>query len=218
MVIYSSSLCKDVAFELIPAPDANKIDCRLIVTDEMYERSKSPGPEAIEGEAGSGVIQDSTEQIKFKQSAEDGTKSPLDKASQEGPNLHSAFKEMAALVEQAEAELKPLEEILAEIDPYFESLFGKVSDIKETKQKTGNEAESQAKPDSGLKKILDDLVQSKNKAAQEASTQSNERGGLAEDEQIPASVEKTNEGEHANEKNKAKRQGQGQGQNEHLVV
>lgn len=123
MVIYSSSLCKDVAFELIPAPEANKIDCRRIVTDEVYERSKAPKPEAIEGEPGSVAFQDLTEQIKMKQDGNGKSGSPLDEASQEGLQLPSAFKEMAALIEEVEAaKHKQLDDILAEIDTYFQVL------------------------------------------------------------------------------------------------
>lgn len=134
MVIYSSSLCKDVAFELIPAPEANKIDCRRVVTDEMYERSKSPGPEAIEGGTGSGVFEDSTEQIKFKQRDEHGPKSPLDKASQKGPNLPSAFKGMAALIQQTEAtKHKQLDQIIAELSDEQRDLFQRMLDFVDGK-------------------------------------------------------------------------------------
>ncbi|KAF9358535.1 Protein OS-9 [Mortierella sp. NVP85] len=122
MVIYSSSLCKDVAFELIPAPEANKIDCRRIVTDEVYERSKAPRPEAIEGEPGSVTFQDSTGQIKLKQN-EEKSESPLDGAPQEGLQLPLVFKEMAALMEEVEAaKNKQLDDLLAEIDVYLQVL------------------------------------------------------------------------------------------------
>jgi hypothetical protein len=122
MVIYSSSLCKDVAFELIPAPEANKIDCRRIVTDEAYERSKAPRPEAIEGEPGSVTFQDSTGQIKLEQN-EEKSESPLDGAPQEGLQLPLVFKEMAALMEEVEAaKNKQLDDLLAEIDAYFQVL------------------------------------------------------------------------------------------------
>ncbi|KAF9923010.1 Protein OS-9 [Linnemannia zychae] len=50
MVIYSPNLCKDPAFESIPAPDANKIECRRIVTDEQYQKLKAASiRQAIEG-------------------------------------------------------------------------------------------------------------------------------------------------------------------------
>ncbi|KAF8927030.1 hypothetical protein EDD21DRAFT_386747 [Dissophora ornata] len=116
MVIYSSSLCKDVAFELIPAPEANKIDCRRVVTDEQYQHRKVAVPEAIEGGIGSSAFQESPGQIKFSQQPE--------KESVANSKLLSGYKEMAALIDQVEAATKhkQLDEVLAEFDTYFEFL------------------------------------------------------------------------------------------------
>ncbi|OAQ31407.1 hypothetical protein K457DRAFT_30916 [Linnemannia elongata AG-77] len=65
MVIYSPNLCKDTAFEIVPSPEANKIECRRIVSDEQYQKLKANVPEAIDGAAG--IIQDHNAQIKIGQ-------------------------------------------------------------------------------------------------------------------------------------------------------
>lgn len=65
MTIYSPNLCKDTAFESVPTPEANKIECRPIISDEQYQKLKANTPEAIDGVAG--IIQDHNAQIKIGQ-------------------------------------------------------------------------------------------------------------------------------------------------------
>jgi hypothetical protein len=65
MVIYSPNLCKDTAFENVPAPDANKIECKGIVSDEQYQKLKANVPETIDG--GAGIVQDRNTQTKIGQ-------------------------------------------------------------------------------------------------------------------------------------------------------
>ncbi|KAG0095363.1 Protein OS-9 [Podila epicladia] len=48
IVIDSPSLCKDTAFQQAEAPEANKIDCRPLVTDEQYYKMASE-PGTIDG-------------------------------------------------------------------------------------------------------------------------------------------------------------------------
>ncbi|GJJ78887.1 protein OS-9 [Entomortierella parvispora] len=54
MVIYSRSLCAEVSFDSVPAPEANNIDCRPIISDNVVPRDENllpPAavPEAIDG-------------------------------------------------------------------------------------------------------------------------------------------------------------------------
>ncbi|KAF9579139.1 Protein OS-9 [Lunasporangiospora selenospora] len=53
MVIYSPRLCADLAFKNAPVPEANKINCRPIVSDEIYERimASVSAQETIDGSA-----------------------------------------------------------------------------------------------------------------------------------------------------------------------
>ncbi|KAG0241656.1 hypothetical protein B0O80DRAFT_449959 [Mortierella sp. GBAus27b] len=126
MVIHSSSLCKDLAFEPIPAPEANKIDCKRIVSDELFERTRSSGPEAIEGESAPVAFQDSTEQVKLNQKEEQSKQPPPDKAAQNGPKLPLAFRELAELVGKAEeAKKKQLDQVL---DVYLQALKPRVTE------------------------------------------------------------------------------------------
>ncbi|KAF9199888.1 Protein OS-9 [Haplosporangium sp. Z 27] len=118
MVIYSSSLCKDTAFELIPAPEANKIDCRLIVSDDYYQQRKVAGHGAIEDGLGTIALQDPSEQIKFNQKPrKDETKSSLGKGA-------SAYKDMASLIDKVEAETrrKQLDDLFVNFETYLERL------------------------------------------------------------------------------------------------
>ncbi|KAG0306990.1 Protein OS-9 [Dissophora globulifera] len=116
MVIYSSSLCKDVAFELIPAPEANKIDCRRVVSDEQYQQRQATGAGTIEGGIGSPLFQNSMKQSVFGQQP--------DKAYAARSKMFSEINEVEALIRQVEAATKnkQLGEILAEIEDYFEEL------------------------------------------------------------------------------------------------
>ncbi|KAF9126379.1 Protein OS-9 [Mortierella sp. 14UC] len=70
MVINSPNLCKDAAFESVPAPEANKIQCRRIVSDEQYQKLKTASVhhETIGGSgSGAGIVQDHNVQIKLGQ-------------------------------------------------------------------------------------------------------------------------------------------------------
>ncbi|KAG0360525.1 Protein OS-9 [Gamsiella multidivaricata] len=125
MVIYSSSLCKDVAFELIPAPEANKIECRRIVSDEEYQQHRAAGPGAIEGGLGSITSQDSTGQIKFGQQApQEESKPSLDNLFAAGSGMPADLRDVAALIEELEktTKQKQLDEILAEFDTFYRKL------------------------------------------------------------------------------------------------
>ncbi|KAF9914752.1 Protein OS-9 [Lobosporangium transversale] len=125
MVIYSSALCKDPAFELIPAPEANKIDCRRIVSDEQYQQYKATLPEAVDDKTEAMAFQGVNAQIKLGQQrlhTEEDTL--IDKTNVIGTKMPSGFKEMASLIDEAEAAArrKQLDDLLAEFDAYFKEL------------------------------------------------------------------------------------------------
>ncbi|KAG0302357.1 Protein OS-9 [Dissophora globulifera] len=107
---------QDVAFELIPAPEANKIDCRRVVSDEQYQQRQAAGAGTIEGGIGSPLFQNSMKQSVFGQQP--------DKAYAAGSKAFSEINEVEALIRQVEAATKnkQLGEILAEIEDYFEEL------------------------------------------------------------------------------------------------
>ncbi|KAG0277452.1 Protein OS-9 [Linnemannia gamsii] len=65
MVIASPNLCKDTAFEIVPTPEANKIECKGIVSDEQYQKLMANAPETIDGAAR--IVQDHNAQIKIGQ-------------------------------------------------------------------------------------------------------------------------------------------------------
>ncbi|KAF9425083.1 Protein OS-9 [Entomortierella beljakovae] len=115
MVIYSPALCTDVAFELIPAPEANKIDCRPVVSDEQYQQRKVASQGAIEDGLGT---QDSNGQIKFNQ--------PLYRANEKSSigRGTNTYKEMAALIDkvQAATRRKQFDDFLANLDEYIVKL------------------------------------------------------------------------------------------------
>ncbi|KAF9346020.1 Protein OS-9 [Mortierella sp. AD094] len=118
MVIYSSSLCKDVAFELIPAPEANKIDCRRIVPDDYYRQRKAAGHGAIDGGIDSIASQDSSGQIRFNQQPyRDESKAHLAKEA-------GSYKEMASLIDKVEAATrrKQLDDLVTDLEVYLEKL------------------------------------------------------------------------------------------------
>ncbi|KAF9163856.1 Protein OS-9 [Mortierella sp. AD011] len=110
MVIYSSSLCKDAAFET----EANKIDCRRIVSDDYYRQRKA----AIESGIDSTASQDSNKQIRFDQQPyKDESKAHL-------PKEAGAFKEMASLIDKVEAATrrKQLDDLAIQLEAYLERL------------------------------------------------------------------------------------------------
>ncbi|KAI1311565.1 Protein OS-9 [Mortierella claussenii] len=123
IVIYSSALCEDEAFELIPAPEANKINCRHIVTDEQYQQHKASVPEAIDGGLGSLTAHKSDEQTKLGQSiSQEGAGTLVDKTPTAGAKLTAGF--MASLIDEIETadRQKQLSEFWADIKRYFDAL------------------------------------------------------------------------------------------------
>ncbi|KAF9110619.1 Protein OS-9 [Mortierella sp. AM989] len=118
MIIYSSALCKDVAFELIPTPEANMIDCRRIVSDDHYKQQKAANHGAIEDGLGSIAFQGSGEQIKLdRQLHKDEVKPALGE-------MASQFKEMASLIDKVEAASRRerLDEFFTNFEAYLKKL------------------------------------------------------------------------------------------------
>ena len=133
MVIFSPNLCKDTAFESVPTPEANKIECRRIVSDEQYQKLKANVPEAIDGAAG--TVQDHNTQIKIGQVPR---QQPHQRQTQQGtgaaaagapgtvslPTVFTTFEDILGFAKQVndvEAQ-KKMREVLAQYEAFSESL------------------------------------------------------------------------------------------------
>ncbi|KAG9067824.1 Protein OS-9 [Linnemannia hyalina] len=138
MVINSPNLCKDTAFESVPTPEANKIECRRIVSDEQYQKLKANVPEAIDGAAG--IVQDHNAQIKIGQVPR---QQPHQRQTQQGvgaaatgapgteppPTLFTTFEDILGFAKQVndvEAQ-KKMRAVLAQYEAFSESLKAMLS-------------------------------------------------------------------------------------------
>ncbi|KAF9181281.1 Protein OS-9 [Haplosporangium sp. Z 767] len=129
MVIYSRSLCKDVAFEIIPAPEANMIDCRRIVTDEQYQQLKLAAPEAIDSGFETVATSDAAGQIRLgqeqrqQQQPKQESTLPVGKKLAAGQIASLGMQELSSLLEKMESarKSKHLDEIITELENYFEA-------------------------------------------------------------------------------------------------
>ncbi|KAF8943624.1 Protein OS-9 [Haplosporangium gracile] len=131
MVIYSPNLCKDPAFESIPTPEANKIECRGIVSDEQYQMLKANVPEAIDGAAG--IVQDHNAQIKIgqvprqqthlNQRQQDGAAAAGEAGKVSQPTAFVTFEELLRFVKQVNDvnSQKRLEEVFTQYEALSES-------------------------------------------------------------------------------------------------
>lgn len=133
MTIYSPNLCQDKAFESVPTPEANKIECRRIVSDEQYQKLKANAPEAIDGAAG--IVQDHNAQIKIGQVPR---QQPHQHQTQQGTGVAAAgapetafttFEDIPGFAKQVndvEAQ-KKMREVLAQYEAFSESLKAMLS-------------------------------------------------------------------------------------------
>lgn len=122
MLIYSPSLCKEVAFENIPAPEVNNIDCRRIVPDEQYHASIAPAPESI----------DSGAQVSLGQHQQQEESEPQpqrqtsgDQALPLGTEKRKVFMDQ---LEETDRESKQLDQMAALVDNYVNSLKALMTD------------------------------------------------------------------------------------------
>lgn len=122
IVIYSPSLCADEAFENIPAPEPNNVDCRLIVSDDEYNRL----PAATTSEAIDGV--GSLEQKKAKAGS-----MATHAGGQTAWKIEDVSKRMQELL--VETEHRPLDNILAEVDTFVQALKSHMSESQKESMK-----------------------------------------------------------------------------------
>ncbi|KAF9152679.1 Protein OS-9 [Linnemannia schmuckeri] len=137
MVIYSPNLCKDPAFESVPTPEANKIECRGIVSDEQYLKLKANVPEAIDGAAG--IFQDHNAQIKIgqvprqqshqHQTQQDGAAAAGEAGKDSQPTVFTTLEDILGFAKQANDinAQKQLEEVLAQYEALSENLKAMMS-------------------------------------------------------------------------------------------
>ncbi|KAF9082848.1 Protein OS-9 [Mortierella sp. AD031] len=134
MEIYSPNLCKDTTFENVPAPEANKIECRRIISDEQYQKLKASVPEAIDGtnpEGAAGIVQDHNAQIKLGQVPRQPETEQRHQTTTNDKIVADAetailtnFKDILELANQFgdPASQKKLEDVMAKYEAYVESI------------------------------------------------------------------------------------------------
>ncbi|KAF9936780.1 Protein OS-9 [Mortierella alpina] len=125
MLIYSPSLCKEVAFENIPAPEVNNIDCRRIVADDQYHASIAP-PESI----------DSGAQVNLGQHQQEKEREPQpQKPATNGQDLPLGTQKKEVLVDhlgEADQDSKRLDQMATLVENYIDSLKALMSDSQRT--------------------------------------------------------------------------------------
>ncbi|KAF9948657.1 Protein OS-9 [Mortierella alpina] len=120
MLIYSPSLCKEVAFENIPAPEVNNIDCRRIVSDDQYLASIPPATESI----GSGAEVNVGQHQQQEESEPQIHKQPSGDAA-----LPVGTQKKKVLVDQlGEQDSKQLDQMATLVDNYVNSLKALMTD------------------------------------------------------------------------------------------
>ncbi|CAO3568301.1 unnamed protein product [Mortierella alpina] len=121
MLIYSPSLCKEVAFENIPVPDVNNIDCRRIVADDLYYASIAP-PESIDSGAHANIghhqQREEQEPQPLKQESDDQG-SPLETKKKMVPSDHHGKSDQGS---------KQLDQMAILVDNYIDSLKALMTD------------------------------------------------------------------------------------------
>lgn len=110
MVINSPNLCKDTAFESVPAPEANKIKCKGIVSDEQYQKLKANAPETIDG--ATSIVQDHNAQVKIGQ------------VPRQQPYQQQVKEEAAAATGDAQ---KGLNDVIAQYEVILERFMATIS-------------------------------------------------------------------------------------------
>ncbi|KAF9986324.1 hypothetical protein BGZ75_001953 [Mortierella antarctica] len=125
MLIYSPSLCKEVAFENIPAPEVNNIDCRRIVADDQYHASIAP-PESI----------DSGAQVNLGQHQQEKEREPQpQKPATNDQDLPLGTQKKEVLVDhlgEADQDSKRLDQMATLVENYIDSLKALMSDSQRT--------------------------------------------------------------------------------------
>ncbi|KAF9964218.1 Protein OS-9 [Mortierella alpina] len=121
MLIYSPSLCKEVAFENIPAPEVNNIDCRRIVADELYYASIAP-PESIDSGAQANIAQ---HQQHGEQKAQPQKQESDDQALPLGAKKNKAPSDHLGKSDQ---DSKQLDQMAILVGNYIDSLKALMSD------------------------------------------------------------------------------------------
>ncbi|KAF9574040.1 Protein OS-9 [Mortierella alpina] len=120
MLIYSPSLCKEVAFENIPAPEVNNIDCRRIVTDDQYQASIAP-PESIDSGAQVQLGQHQQQEARESQPQKKVT-------DDQGPLGAQEKKALLDHLEKDDQDSRQLDQMATLVENYIDSLKALMSD------------------------------------------------------------------------------------------
>ncbi|KAG0206026.1 Protein OS-9 [Mortierella sp. GBA30] len=163
MVIYSPSLCKEVAFENIPVPKANDIDCKRIVTDEQYLSFQAAIPEAIDDGLESGIIQDRNAQTKLRQPKQYKEESEQPQKPSIAGRATIGTQEADAIVAQLE-KLAQESEQLDQLASLFENLMegmkvfateDRKADIRHVRDSADDKLKELRRPEDDARQVLE---------------------------------------------------------------
>jgi len=141
MVINSPSLCADVAFEGIPAPEANNIDCRPIVSDDEYPLLPAAIPEVADSGLGMPKAEETNVGAQTTFTIEDVSKRMEELASEDHRSQDSILAEVESylealkplMIEEQKERIKKLEDYLQGKNRVFKlqghELFGQTIDL-----------------------------------------------------------------------------------------
>ncbi|KAF9901889.1 Protein OS-9 [Linnemannia zychae] len=193
MVISSLTLCKDTAFESVPSPEANKIQCRRIVSDEQYQTLKAANVhrEAIDGsDLGAGIVQDDNAQIKIgqvprQQSTHKQKQQPVGAAKPQAVVLSDFEKVLKQAKLTNDKDSQKLEEVIAQyaafsdvimamMTPELRAMYQKILDLLQTEDGDDKQTLWSDKDEKMLQTILDALTG----GADETKEQSNPKQQL----------------------------------------